>query len=33
MQGKTEIKVQYNESLISFLVFEGIELKEEESTL
>jgi hypothetical protein len=33
MQGKTEIKVQHNESLMSFLLFKGIKLKGEESTL
>jgi hypothetical protein len=30
MQGKTEIKVQHNESLMSFLLFKGIKLKGEE---
>jgi hypothetical protein len=33
MLGLTEIEVQHNESVISFVLFEGIELKEEESIL
>ncbi|VVH60063.1 hypothetical protein BSPCLSOX_2559 [uncultured Gammaproteobacteria bacterium] len=33
IQGETEIIVQHNESVISFLLFEGLELKEEETIL
>jgi hypothetical protein len=33
IQGETEIIVQHNESLISFLLFKGIKLKEEDSIL
>jgi hypothetical protein len=33
IQGGTEIEVQHNESVISFVLFEGVELKEEESIL
>ena len=33
IRGKTEIEVQHNESLMSFLLFKGIKLKAEESAL